>query len=97
MKQSYLPNVVSLAYNATKCVGCKRCVEVCPHQVFEMSGKLARVRALDACMECGACALNCRGNAIEVNKGVGCAQAFIKGWLRNTEPDCSCDSGSGCC
>ena len=33
-------------------------------------------------MECGACALNCPQEAIEVNAGVGCAAAIIIGHSR---------------
>jgi len=32
----YLSDVTTLAYDAGKCEGCGRCVEVCPHGVFEM-------------------------------------------------------------
>ncbi len=32
----YLADVTTLAYAAEKCVGCGRCVEVCPRGVFEM-------------------------------------------------------------
>jgi NAD-dependent dihydropyrimidine dehydrogenase PreA subunit len=55
----------------------------------------------DACMECGACAMNCPANAIQVQKGVGCAYAIIMGKLLGTEPTCGCDNSksasSGCC
>ena len=43
-----------------------------------------------ACMECGACALNCVPGAISVEPGVGCAQAIINGWLTGGEPSCDC-------
>lgn len=92
----YLKNVVTLAYDAEKCVGCKLCEAVCPHGVFQMEGRKARVTDRDRCMECGACAKNCLGEAISVVPGVGCAEAILKGWLTGTEPSCGC-SGSGCC
>jgi NAD-dependent dihydropyrimidine dehydrogenase PreA subunit len=44
----------------------------------------------DACMECGACSLNCAAGAIEVTPGVGCAAAIINGWLTRSEPSCGC-------
>ena len=96
MKHRYLKNVATLSYSADKCVRCKRCTEVCPHGVFEMTEKMARITDKDLCMECGACALNCPAKAIEVDVGVGCASAIITGWITGKEPTCGCDD-SGCC
>jgi ferredoxin-like protein FixX len=74
------------------------CVKVCPHDVFEVSGKKAHILRLNYCMECGACALNCPVEAISVNSGVGCAAGIINGILNNTEPSCNCiGSNSTCC
>jgi len=91
----YLPGVVTLALETSKCNGCRMCVQVCPHGVFEIEAKRARIADRDACMECGACARNCPEGAISVDSGVGCATAVILGALRGTEPtcDCSCDCG----
>jgi NAD-dependent dihydropyrimidine dehydrogenase PreA subunit len=55
----------------------------------------ARIVEKNLCMECGACAMNCPTEAIEVNAGVGCAAAIINGWITGGEP--SCDCGSECC
>jgi NAD-dependent dihydropyrimidine dehydrogenase PreA subunit len=88
MRQEYLKNVVSLAYDPELCRGCGRCVEVCPQGVFEMAGGKARIIARDHCMECGACALNCPFKALAVQAGVGCAEAIIGGWLTGKEPSC---------
>ena len=33
----YLANTTTLAYDPAKCAGCGRCVEVCPHGVFELA------------------------------------------------------------
>ena len=94
----YLKNVVTLAYDADKCIGCKKCTEVCPHAVFVMEDKKARLVDLDACMECGASAINCSFEAIQVRSGVGCASGILNGILRGTEPTCDCtDGSSGCC
>ena len=60
----YLSDVATLKYDPEKCSGCRRCVEVCPHGVFEMRDKRAAVTDKDLCMECGACALNCEFGAI---------------------------------
>lgn len=106
MKQVYLKNVVTLEYFEEKCVGCGRCTEVCPHGVFQMSGKKAEMLNKDSCMECGACMKNCAFDAISVKPGVGCAYAIIVGQLRGTEPDCGCgvvnennndNDSCGCC
>jgi ferredoxin len=98
MKQQYLKNVVSLVYKEEKCTGCGRCAEVCPHAVFEMVGRKARVIDRDRCMECGACDMNCPSDAISVHSGVGCAAAIIQGMLTGREPNCGGpdrDGGSG--
>lgn len=96
----YLADVTTLEYDVEKCTGCGRCVEVCPHGVFVMEEKRARVTDRDRCMECGACALNCEYGAISVDSGVGCAAAIITGMLTGGEPTCGCDDGGGtssCC
>ena len=43
MIHRYLEDVTTLEYDASKCTGCGRCVEVCPHAVFEMDGKKAKL------------------------------------------------------
>ncbi|MHC4626690.1 MAG: mercury methylation ferredoxin HgcB [Planctomycetota bacterium] len=91
----YLKDVVTLELDVAKCTGCRMCVEVCPHGVFAIEEKKARLIDLDSCMECGACQNNCPAGAISVGAGVGCAQAVINGFLRGTEPDCDCSNS--CC
>ncbi len=96
----YLKNTVTLAYSPEKCTGCGRCTEVCPHAVFAMEGKKAAMTDRDSCMECGACARNCRFGAIQVNSGVGCAAALIGSIISGGEPVCGCSGGSestSCC
>jgi NAD-dependent dihydropyrimidine dehydrogenase PreA subunit len=98
--QRYLRNVVSLKLDSEKCTGCMMCVAVCPHAVFEIAGKKAIIIDRDACMECGACALNCPVGALAVNAGVGCAKAIIVGAVKGTEPTCDCstdESKISCC
>jgi NAD-dependent dihydropyrimidine dehydrogenase PreA subunit len=94
----YLSDVVTLQLSEDICNGCGMCLKVCPHGVFEMSGKKAHIKWLNYCMECGACQLNCPVNAITVDSGVGCASAIITGVLTNSEPSCGCSGkSSNCC
>ena len=95
--QIYIKNVVTLNYVASKCTGCKMCIEVCPHAVFIMHEKKAMITNKDKCMECGACEKNCAYGAITVNSGVGCATAVIYGFFKGTEPNCDCGSDNNCC
>jgi ferredoxin len=44
----------------------------------------------DACMECGACAINCPTDAITVQSGVGCAEAVINAALGRNSSSCCC-------
>ena len=61
-----------------------------PHGVFAIADRKARIADRDACMECGACAKNCEGDAISVDSGTGCAAAIIIEALKGTKPSC-CD------
>jgi ferredoxin len=90
----YLKGVATLELNVARCVGCGRCVEVCPHQVFLVAGKKAAILDRDACMECGACARNCPVDAIAVDAGVGCASGLINEWLQERK---LAKVGGGCC
>lgn len=67
----YLENVTTLSLEQDKCIGCGLCAVVCPHGVFEVSGKKAEIIDLNACIECGACVSNCPVQAVHVNPGVG--------------------------
>ena len=89
----YLKDVTTLELRESACIGCGRCLEVCPHQVFTLANKKASIVDRDACMECGACALNCPVNAISVDSGVGCASGLINEWLRERK----LPGGSGAC
>lgn len=99
MKNKYLKNVSTLNVNSDKCVGCGRCIEVCPHKVLALDSGVVEIIDKDSCMECGACAKNCPASVINVKPNVGCAAGIIKGWLLGTEPTCDCsgNSGGGCC
>jgi NAD-dependent dihydropyrimidine dehydrogenase PreA subunit len=63
----------------------------CLHAVFAMNSHIAQLVHPDACMECGACQLNCPAGAITVESGVGCAAAMIQAALKGQkEATCSC-------
>jgi NAD-dependent dihydropyrimidine dehydrogenase PreA subunit len=97
LKNRYLKNVATLKLDTEKCVGCGMCVNVCPHAVFEIHEKKAKIMDLNSCMECGACLKNCAFSAISVSPGVGCASAIIKGLLTGSEPTCDCSGDESCC
>ena len=52
-----------------------------------MQEKLAHIVNRDACIECGACALNCAFDALSVRSGVGCASGILSGIL-GRDSDC---------
>ena len=90
MEMRYLHNVATLRVDASKCNGCDMCTTVCPHGVLEIRARRAVVRDLDACMECGACRRNCPTGAIDVQPGVGCAYAILRGMLAGSPAQCGC-------
>jgi len=90
----------SLAFYPERCIHCRRCLQVCPHGVFTEGKDHVELSNGRACMECGACALNCPVQAIDVQSGVGCAWAMIGAALRGKDMDTECSCGgddSSCC
>jgi len=91
-------SVNTLRYSPALCVNCGMCSIVCPHGVFAVDGRVARLVRPKACMECGACQRNCPTGAITVDSGVGCASAMIYAALTGRkEPICGPDTESECC
>jgi Fe-S-cluster-containing hydrogenase component 2 len=45
--------------------------------MFALNSRTIHVVRGDACMECGACQVNCPFGAVQVDSGVGCAAAMI--------------------
>ena len=96
MFDSYVEN--TLKYYPERCINCKRCTQVCPQAVFAEGEARAELARPAVCMECGACALNCPTQAIEVQSGVGCAWAMIHAALRGRDMDsCSCGGPEASC
>jgi NAD-dependent dihydropyrimidine dehydrogenase PreA subunit len=91
-KMQYLKNVSTLKLDSELCTGCRMCTIVCPHAVFEIVDKKARIIDKNDCMECGACALNCKYGALYVRSGVGCAAGILNGMLNVTGADCCCSN-----
>ncbi len=79
MFNAYLANTLRL--DEARCTGCGICLTVCPHAVFERTRRSVRLAAPQACMECGACQVNCPFGAIQVESGVGCAGAMMRAAL----------------
>ncbi|MEJ2587581.1 MAG: mercury methylation ferredoxin HgcB [Deltaproteobacteria bacterium] len=86
----YLKDVVTLALDEEKCVGCGLCLTVCPRAVFSINDRHARIDNRDLCMECGACSRNCPTGALTVQTGVGCAAAVINAALGRNSGSCCC-------
>lgn len=95
----YLKDVATVKIDAAKCTGCGFCLNVCPRDVIDIKDGKAFVAVKDACLECGACAKNCRFGAVTVQTGVGCATAILLGGGECS--DCGCGSPAkpkeGCC
>jgi coenzyme F420-reducing hydrogenase delta subunit/Pyruvate/2-oxoacid:ferredoxin oxidoreductase delta subunit len=53
-------------YETEKCVGCDKCVFICPYAAIEAEPFATPKILYDDCMGCGACALVCPYNAIQV-------------------------------
>ncbi len=53
-------------YDTTKCVGCDKCVFICPYDAIDVEQLATPQINLDKCVGCGACALVCPHLAIEI-------------------------------
>jgi coenzyme F420-reducing hydrogenase delta subunit len=55
-----------VVYDTAKCVGCDKCVFICPYKAIEAEPFATPKILYDDCMGCGACALVCPHHAIQV-------------------------------
>jgi NAD-dependent dihydropyrimidine dehydrogenase PreA subunit len=87
----------TLQYDPELCIGCEMCIIVCPHAVFAMNDRVAQFVDAKACMECGACQVNCPTGAIMVDSGVGCAAAMMRAALTGKkEATCGIEARPSC-
>jgi len=56
------------------CIGCGKCVEICPNNVYEMKEKKPLIANENACTLCGICADQCPKNAIELEMKIDVAK-----------------------
>jgi NAD-dependent dihydropyrimidine dehydrogenase PreA subunit len=95
----YLPGVATLELDDDACIGCGRCVEVCPHGVFTTEDNKAQLVDIDACMECGACIRNCPVSALSnaAGDGCGCATGVLFGAFSADGDGACCHTKGECC
>lgn len=55
-----------LAFNAEKCVGCRRCEQVCPNGVHSFDAEGNHKVDFDACQTCGQCVDTCMQDALKI-------------------------------
>ncbi len=55
-----------VVYDTEKCVGCDKCVFICPYQAIEAEPFATPKILCEYCMGCGACALVCPHHAIQI-------------------------------
>jgi coenzyme F420-reducing hydrogenase delta subunit len=55
-----------VVYDTEKCVGCDKCVFICPYKAIEAEEFATPKILYDHCMGCGACALVCPHSAIQI-------------------------------
>ena len=65
-----------------------------PAQGVRPGRRRVRLVKAEACMECGACQMNCPAEAIKVDSGVGCAAAMIMAALKGKDDE---ECGEECC
>ncbi len=51
----------------SKCIGCGRCIDICPNNVLELIDGVSQVKHPEKCEECGLCEAVCIQGAIRLN------------------------------
>ncbi len=73
---------MSIAINPNKCVGCKKCVEVCPGNLIKLNEGKACIKREKDCWGCTSCLKECKVGAISFFLG---ADVGGKGSLLSVE------------
>jgi adenylylsulfate reductase subunit B len=60
---------MSIRINQEKCVGCKRCIEVCPGTLIDLQDKKAVMKYPKNCWGCVSCVKECKAGAIDFYLG----------------------------
>lgn len=61
---------MSISVDKNKCVGCKKCIEVCPGSLFELdSDNKAYIKYPKDCWGCCSCVKECKREAISLYLG----------------------------
>ena len=55
---------MSIDIDKAKCIGCGRCVEICPGNLLILKDRIASIRDVRDCWGCTACVKACPKNAI---------------------------------
>jgi nitroreductase/NAD-dependent dihydropyrimidine dehydrogenase PreA subunit len=58
-------NSIALIHIQDNCIGCRKCVDVCPRYLFRLEDKKAVITEFDPCHDCGHCIALCPVDAIE--------------------------------
>jgi len=52
-------NIMSIEINRDKCIGCKKCAEVCPGSLISISTNKAKIKSVERCWGCASCLKEC--------------------------------------
>jgi pyruvate formate lyase activating enzyme len=55
-----------LVFYESRCIGCGRCIESCPTDVYRVSEAHSRVIVRERCIACGKCARECYAGALDI-------------------------------
>jgi len=62
------PRIELPDWDASRCIGCGTCVEVCPRECLARTGRTLRLTSACHCVGCGVCEALCPGAAITLRE-----------------------------